>query len=355
VTITLSGILDLAGKPLPTTTWSWDYPDWVDAAPSYRGGYFGARHGWAPSPTGVLYDATADGPQGVHVASSTAGGAWTTLGQITTTSSGDPAIAVDSQGRPVVATVEGGTVVVRRHGTSWTQLGTISTTGASSPQIGIDSQDRPVVLWKDGSNTLAAYRWSGTDWATQVVPSRTTDGSLVNALVVKRDDTAASAYLTAGGSLAASDVVLSRTLASVAGVAITQGSTGDDFIAYITTGGTVGVVTKLNAYPASSLTDFGPTLATGYAGSSTPGIAYRTVGPSTSRLFLAFRSSTSRPVVYAWDGTSAWVSVTGSLTSAGTVVRDVELAVTPAGQLYVAWWEIQNADWYALFVKKYNR
>jgi hypothetical protein len=94
-----------------------------------------------------------------------------------------PAVAVDHQGRIVVAwqfaALPGGVCcnlyiyVKRWNGMAWEELAGSATGGGISgvsdgahPALAIDSQDRPVVAWNEEAATCDVYlrRWNGVDW-----------------------------------------------------------------------------------------------------------------------------------------------------------------------------------------------
>lgn len=126
------------------------------------------------------------------------GSSWVALGNGLGTPAYDPALAIDSQNRPVVAfsacltDPEGvrcnayGIYVKRWNGTAWVLLGDILSvfppqpdypggsiiprSSAISPTIAIDSLDRPIVVWEETERRnssvshVYAKRWDGSKW-----------------------------------------------------------------------------------------------------------------------------------------------------------------------------------------------
>ncbi len=83
-----------------------------------------------------------------------------------------PALAVDAEGRPVVAALNGhGHLVVSRwNGRAWTQLGaSLPTRGFSGePTVRVDASGRPVVAWReadDGGSRVFVHRLVDGAWA----------------------------------------------------------------------------------------------------------------------------------------------------------------------------------------------
>lgn len=87
-------------------------------------------------------------------------------------SSSAPALALDSQERPVVAWRDGrgGEIhlrVARFDGTRWDALEGELGTGANEPALALDAHDNPLVAWSEAdarSTKLFTRRWSGTAW-----------------------------------------------------------------------------------------------------------------------------------------------------------------------------------------------
>lgn len=110
------------------------------------------------------------------------GSAWERLGDALSATGGqftwtdEPSLAVDGQGRPVVAWQElssGGVrqVHVRRWtGSTWEALGgavSVGSGGVQSPSLKVDAQNRPVVAWSEtvsGGSSIYVRRWSGSSW-----------------------------------------------------------------------------------------------------------------------------------------------------------------------------------------------
>jgi len=95
--------------------------------------------------------------------------------------SGNPSIAVDKSGKPVIAWQDfsSGTFEIyikRWDGTSWVEVGLDSsrkggisnTTGFSEfPSLALDSKGKPVVAWRDdssGNDEIYIRRWNGKKW-----------------------------------------------------------------------------------------------------------------------------------------------------------------------------------------------
>lgn len=140
--------LDAAGNPVVA---------WDDSNTSTIDMYVARWDGSAWQPLGAALSATA--------------------GQFTWTS--EPSLAVDGQGRPVLAWQELGSstgqrIHVRRwSGTAWEALGgPLSVAGGSvdarTPSLKVDSQNRPVVAWSEslsgGGTTVHVRRWQGSSW-----------------------------------------------------------------------------------------------------------------------------------------------------------------------------------------------
>lgn len=113
------------------------------------------------------------------------GSAWQPLGDALSATAGQftwtdkPSLAVDGQGRPVLAWQELGSstgqrIHVRRWtGTAWEALGVPLSVGSGSvnaqtPSLKVDSQNRPVVAWSEslsgGGTTIHVRRWQGSSW-----------------------------------------------------------------------------------------------------------------------------------------------------------------------------------------------
>lgn len=113
------------------------------------------------------------------------GSAWQAMGSALSATAGQftwadsPSLAVDGQGRTVVAWQElasggGQRVHVRRwSGDSWQALGsalsvsTSTSANAERPSLKMDGQNRPVVAWSEtlsGASSIHVRRWDGSAW-----------------------------------------------------------------------------------------------------------------------------------------------------------------------------------------------
>jgi hypothetical protein len=94
-------------------------------------------------------------------------------GQGNNTSGGEPSMALDSSGYPVVSLIESNRVYVKRwDGSSWVQLGgfldVITDRFSSNPKLALDSSGNPVVSWTEyhaiGYFSQSVKRWNGSSW-----------------------------------------------------------------------------------------------------------------------------------------------------------------------------------------------
>lgn len=132
-TVDLSQVRDLAGNPVDAGNWSYELPAWLSLGAADR----------VPSA-----DAT------------------------------EPAIAVDANGRPVVAFLEDGDLFVSRwNGTAWIALGgaldVVAANEIATPVIAVDAANDPVVAWIEWDagppvtqRLLHAAQWNGSSWVS---------------------------------------------------------------------------------------------------------------------------------------------------------------------------------------------
>jgi len=278
-------------------------------------------------------------------------GAWSGLGGSATGTgvSGTPgvtslpgSVAVDPQGRPVVAWAEvaGGNfeIYVRRwNGSAWEQLGGSATGGGVSntpgwswePVVAFDAQGEPVVAWNESlflgiSAEIMLRRWTGTAW--QELGGSGSPGGV-----------SASGATASGrpalGTDAAGNPIVAWTQAVTGGVNQIylkrwSGSAWTELGGSATDGG-------LSSSPDTSASDM-PVLATDAAGN--PVVAWRTGAFLAGEIYLK-----------RWNG-SAWIELGGSaagggVTSSGTLCTAPSLALDAIGRPSLAWQRIVSGSW----------
>lgn len=138
--------------------------------------------------SGEVYLKRFDGNEWVEVgAGSASGGGISNTGSVT-----DPSLAIDGEGRPVVAWVanypsENEEIYVKRYdGNAWVEVGAVSASGggissdpgnSNHPSLALDDEGRPVVAWENerrGNYGIYVKRYDGNNWVA--VGSGSTDG-----------------------------------------------------------------------------------------------------------------------------------------------------------------------------------
>lgn len=150
-TVDLSDVRDLAGNPVDAGNWNYEVPAFLSLGAADR------------EPTADAFE---------------------------------PAIAVDDEGHPVVAFLEGGDLFVSRwNGSTWVELGGALDTNAAhdvaTPAIAVDAAGTPFVAWIewDGAapgsqRALFAARWNGTAWESLGGALNETSGDAADPVLV---------------------------------------------------------------------------------------------------------------------------------------------------------------------------
>jgi Bacterial Ig-like domain len=155
VTLT-NAVTDVAGNALANESWSFEVPQWLnfDSTPVQQGGVY--------------------------------------------------SIALDSSGKPFLASIYDGTLYVKYwNGSAWEQLGTGLNIGtgkdAREPFLVVDNSDTPIVAWLEAVNSspMSTYvkRWNGSAWIQYGIGGPLNDVSTKPYLAVDSSGTLFVAYL----------------------------------------------------------------------------------------------------------------------------------------------------------------
>jgi hypothetical protein len=122
------------------------------------------------------------------------GSAWATTNFPSTYSS---SLALDKTGRPVVAFVDGSSVRVRYVDANAEEYASpiSAPSDPQGPRLAIDSQGRAVVAWSEAdvsARVVKVMRWTGSEWDTtfgvlDALPAKGTDGA-AGAIAIGADD-----------------------------------------------------------------------------------------------------------------------------------------------------------------------
>ena len=256
-----------------------------------------------------------------------------------------PSLAIDGDGRPVVAWHDNSDgdrdIYLRRwNGTTWEELGGSASNGGISdnwaasgyPSLVIDGNDRPIVAWHDdsgGARNIYLRRWNGTTWEEL------------------------------GGS--ASDGGISGSLAASNDPSLVLGPDGAPIVAWQEDSGFLNLDVYLRRWNGTSWEELGGSASDGGISDNNGSSGFVSLAiDGDGRPVVAWRDDSGGDFeIYLrrWNGDD-WVELDGSASGGGISAnggdsRSPSLATLPGGAPIVSWRDDDSGD-FEIYVRRWT-